>query len=412
MNKFLALLFLTFVFMPGSASAQKIIDQFKKPLPEVAAMKTEDFRAATKTIKDKPGGDPDLEYLMRLPKDWERAEVSGSDQFSLTERVLSDVAKFYSPAPASALGGGQDIAAAARETQSWLSRGTSLVDRSYLLIRVSKPGHTITAHDWLIQYLLANKFNFRGMAAYDDSHAEVLYVKLDNNVSYVVRGVVYINGGKVIFAEYYMPYEKWEESKVLQAQVMDSFVMKNPREGDSEIINTHQFLDVDQVRYPQSWTLKVMPIRSVERMQAKLFNFGIAIENEKETQKLNGRIDVDLISVFVAEALENETDRHRQTLADQGLILGAQIEKPEDLVYNPNFDFAETTVYESNDQTHKLVDYEFWITVASMGDYYYFITLLTPSRDGDYFLWAKNKQHYKIVVNSISPRTDLKKGQD
>jgi len=37
------------------------------------------------------------------------------------------------------------------------------------------------------------------------------------------------------------------------------------------------------------------------------------------------------------------------------------------------------------------------------GEYYYFVTLLTPSRDEDYYSWARNTQTFRVLVENIQP---------
>lgn len=388
---------LSLLVLPASGSASKIItEQFNKPMPEVKLAPEADFMAETKEVSEKPGDDADFEYAIRVPKSWTRAESGSFERFTVADKVLREFAKFYSPAPAGVTDG------IAEMTRTSDARNAPLSDRSYLLMRAAGLGYTMTAHEWFMQYLLANKFNLQGMAKHGDNMAEALYVVLsDSNESYVVRGMARINGGKLVFAEYYVPIEKWEAGKTMQAQVLHSLAMKNPRKGDVEPLSSYEFLDIEEIRYPSSWTLRTAPLRSVDRMEAQLFNIGKTVTAGKETETLQGRIEVDMIAAHTVSSLDTETENQRRDLEDQGLNLGEIIEQPEDFILNPVFDFAETTVYESSDNKGKFIGYEFWMTVVSVDDYYFVITLLTPSREVDYFLWAKNKHHYKIVINSI-----------
>lgn len=399
-------LLLLLVF-PVSGSAESITEQFNKPMPEVKLLPEADFLATTKEMSEKPGGDADLEYSIRIPKSWSRVESGSFERFTVADKVLREFAKFYSPAPAGVTDG------VAETTRTSNARNAPLSDRSYLVMRAGGLGYTMTAHEWFMQYLLANKFNLQGMVEHDEGMAEALYVVLSgSNESYVVRGVARINGGKLVFAEYYVPMEKWEAEKVTQAQVLQSLVMKTPRKGDIEPVSSYEFLDIEEIRYPSSWTLRSAPLQSVDRMEARLFNIGKAVTGGKETETLDGRIDVDMIAAHAINSLEKEMEDQKRDLEDQGLNLGKIIEQPEDFILNPVFDFAETTVYESSDNKGKFIGYEFWITVVSVDGYYFFVTLLTPSREGNYFLWAKNKQHYRIVINSIRQNGKNKAAQE
>lgn len=380
---------------PGLAQ-QSIIAQFKKPMPDVGSIPEADFTAATREMSERPGKDPDLEYVIRLPANWTRVENGQEDRFVLADKIMGEFAKFYSPAPA----GIQEGASG----DLLKMEVAPLSDRSYVLMRAGKIAYTMSAHEWFMQHLLANNYTLQGMTEHGEYAAEALYVVLaENRMSYAVRGMARINGGKLIFTEYYMPIEKWEGEKALQAQVIQSFTMKNRKVSPIEPLSAYRFLDIEEVSYPSSWTLQTSPIRSVDRMKIKLLNIRKAIESDKEVQKLDGRMDVEMISTHTSKDLDQEIERQKESLDEQGLILGKVIESPENFILNPTFDFAETTVYESSDNQAKFIGYEFWSSVVSADDYYFFITLLTPSREADYFLWAKNRQHYKLLIDSIKP---------
>lgn len=394
-----AVLFSLCFFWSASGVAQAIVEQFKIPMPEIALMPEESFRMQTKEVSEKSGREADLEYSIRIPKGWSRREGENADRFAIAGRILGEIAKFYSPAPAGAGAGG-----VSEENTGMMRIEEPLSDRSYILMRAGGLAYSMSAHEWFMQYLLANKFNLQGMVEHDERSAEALYVTVDNNVSFAVRGLARVNGNKIIFTEYFVPLEKWEDEKVMQAQVLRSLTMKNDRVAEVEPMLSYKFLDLEEIKYPASWSLRTVPIRSIDRMSLKLFNLGLTIDEMSEKQKLDGRIDIEMVSVYATEDLDAEIDRHRRDVEEQGFVLGRIIESPEDFILNPAFDFAETTVYESNDTASKLIGYEFWITIVSINDYYYFLTLLTPSREADYFLWAKNKRHYKLLIDSIKPR--------
>jgi hypothetical protein len=122
--------------------------------------------------------------------------------------------------------------------------------------------------------------------------------------------------------------------------------------------------------------------------------------------RLDGKIEIDMVSIYATETMEEAVEEYRADLVKSGLAVGGFIETPADFVMNPYFDFAETNVYKAHDSENKMIDYEFWQTVTSAGDYYYFVSLLTPARDQDYFMWARNTQTYKLVIDMIEIEQD------
>ena len=71
--------------------------------------------------------------------------------------------------------------------------------------------------------------------------------------------------------------------------------------------------------------------------------------------------------------------------------------------YNKDFSFAATEVYKGIDSTNDSVDYELWFTVLVSGNYYFFLTLLTPARSESYVTWARNTEAYKLIIENTAP---------
>ena len=129
-------------------------------------------------------------------------------------------------------------------------------------------------------------------------------------------------------------------------------------------------------------------------------------EGAKGKLTLNGKMEIKLVSMFSAESLNAEKEKMKAELESTGLSMGTLIEKKEDFKFNPAFTDTVVEAYDAIDSGNNLVSYELWFTMMQSGDYYYFITLLTPARDEDFFIWSRNTQTYKVVISQIAPQEE------
>jgi hypothetical protein len=288
----------------------------------------------------------------------------------------------------------------------------TLTERSRMQIHALGLDYQMTAQQWLMQHMLLKGYNVQGIEIHGEKSAEALYVLIENAESYVVRSLAILNGKRVIFLEYYIPIDRWHDEKIVQEQVVKSFALKQNVEESVEPLEVYKFLDIAVVQYPVTWKLVAQPIKTIERMKIKMLNLGKSQGEYEVKTKLDGKIEVEMVSAFTSETLEQEIERYRTDLDKSGLAVQDFVEAPEDFVLNPHFDFAETNVYKAADSENKLIDYEFWQTVLSSGDYYYFVSLLTPARDQDYFIWSRNTETYKMILGLMKPQEETMTDDD
>ena len=257
--------------------------------------------------------------------------------------------------------------------------------------------------------LLANGYNIRGLEATTPYQADALYVYIKDSISYVAHSRAIVNGTKVLFAQYHVPVDRYHEEKVDMTHVIKSFAIKKRIEETVEDMEKYQFLDIAEFQYPVSWKLRSLPIRSIDRMKVELFNIR-SIETGwygKSDTRLDGQIDVNLVSIFASETLEEEFDLFKGEVENKGLTMGEVLEERDDFLFTDDFDFVDTKVYSVTGQEGNMVEHELWVTIMLAGEYYYFVTLFTPSRDHDYFLWARNVESYKLVTRNLRPQEDI-----
>ena len=378
--KFLMLVLLLCVSQP--VFAQKVTEQFKKPLKSFELTPKKEFLAETDLISETMAQDETMSYQIRVPKNWKKSDKNNFDNIVVSDRILAELGKYFGP--------------------------PALNARSRIEVEAAGLEYQMSAEQWIMQYLLHNGYNSNGMKVHDTKRAEALYVLIEDGDSLVVRAVAQINGPNVLFAQYFVPVERYHEEKATQVRVLDSFQPTKVSNKLAQEMKTFQFLDLATMQYPETWTLRTLPIRSIDRMKLEILNT-VDMEDVylNVTTRLDGQVDVEMVSVYATDTLEEEIERYKASMAERGLILGEHLETRDDFLFGDRFDFVDANVYRLTDENNRLTEFEGWITVMSAGEYYYFISLVTASRDQDYALWARNSETYKLMASLVEPNLSI-----
>jgi len=356
--------------------AQKIVDAMKKPMPEIVVMPEEEFNKISTLHKAVPMGQEGLAYSIRLPKKWSRHENISLSNFSLNNKVLAEVDRFYGP--------------------------PRLGERSYFSVQAIELDYKLTAEQWLMLHMLENGFTLEGMRTVDDKRVEVIYVLMDRDVTFIVTAVAQISGKRVVFSQYVVPVEDWQKEASAAQRVMASFQLETIDEGFVEPMTPYQFLDVCEVKYPDSWELKARPLRSADRMSIELLN----IEKKNQYSRiriLKGKMEVHLATEYIVDDIDDEISDFIKSMSVGNLVIQDEIQEFEDFTVDEDMEVLEVKAYEALDKSQERTDYEYWLAVLYSNEYYYFISLLTPSRDADYMNWARNTQTFRVLVQHTRP---------
>jgi hypothetical protein len=376
---FAAMICTAVLLMAGTAPAQKFLENYKVPMPEIPLMAQPDFEATTQAFTETPFNDKALAYTIRMPKDWAKQRDVSLSNSKIGNKILGELVRFYGP--------------------------PQLGERSYMNIQALKLDYQLTAEQWFIQYLLANSYTVQGIKTYDDNRVEALYVYVVRDVTYVVRAMVQLNGTRAVLAQYYVPAENWEAEKQLQAQCIGSFNLLNKVEEVIEQMENYHFLDIAEVAHPISWETKSDKLMSIDRMAVTFLNVASKEKKKNVNYKLlNGKISVQLVSYHDMVSIAEEINRYKADIRKSGMLIGDFLETKEDFKLQPAMTAVPAEVYEATDTGNEGLGYELWFLLMESGDYYYFVTLLTPSRDEDYFLWSRNTQTFRVIARTITPQ--------
>lgn len=362
---FMALAF----FLPCHAFAQTLdIDKIVN-IASSEFLSDEAFAAQTDLLEETPFGDDDLAFSVRLPKEWKPNIKMPIDMLGEKEgaSLLGIVARYVSPA------------------KDYL--------RSTFYLETIQLDYNIPIKYWFTSYVLARGYSLEAVTIHSNKKIEAIYVEVDGDNSYAVRLLALNNGGRMVLVRYRTPMAQYEAEKQMQAQVLSSFSLLKSQAGGAEEIKTHAFLSESYFDYPGTWKLIPTKVHSISRMQASL-------AQGKNLKRLDGQISIFLASQYEKTSLKNEVRLFKDKLNIKNYKLGGYIEK-QDLIYDESMVFGVTEVYEMTPTVPTQVEYELWVSVMQNDDYYYLVSLLTPSRKNELYKWARNVEAYKTVVGSM-----------
>jgi hypothetical protein len=366
------MLFVLCMFMTGIQNAYGLEVRDIPPLENTEKISDEAFLMLTREIESDPDQDPNLAFKMRIPKDWQSSDDVGLRNFMLSSKVFGEIARYFSP--------------------------PSLDLRSSLSVSAMEMDQRIKAKNWFLHYVFTQGYTLEGMRVDSDDKVFAQYVLIEDDVPYTVHAVAISSGRRVIIAQYYVPYALMDRNDGLHKRVMESFELINPNDNDAMIFDTYTFLDFVKFDYPSNWELRTPQIRDIERMDATLIN----ILND---QQMNGKISVSLLSHAIPNLNINEEVKkaHTAFIETTNFELGDMVETIDTYNFHESVESGVVEVYNLYPQNN-FVGYEYWFAFLNDQDYYYYvITMVTPARSADFYVWAQNIEIFQFIVESIRP---------
>ncbi len=361
----------------GAYAQESQIKGFKDLPSYMKEANLAEFEKATELIEEKPRGDRFLEFEVRIPKNWKRvgeriddSDVNNGGDVKLSRRILGRLVKYY-------------------------GAGTFAAP-SHFDVQAIELDQQITAKNWFLGYLQSNSYTLQGLKVFNNQKVEALYVLVEDAVSYVVRTTATINGPRMVLASYYLPEEAWMKERALQEYVLGSFRFLEPEQVKLQPTRTYTFLDLLRFDYPSSWRLLAPDINNIDSMNVRLVN-------SKDTKTLVGEINARIVSTELETSLPQELNLLKENIMSMGLEVGELLETPANYKFQPQVTFARVEVYNAKARSNNVQDHEYWLAVMAEDRYYYIISMLTPSRDNDFYNWASNTEAFQLIIESIRP---------
>jgi hypothetical protein len=336
---------------------------------------SEEFDKKTKIVhEDAPYSEKLLSYELRLPRSWtdnvQQPPVEASIG-SLSDTVLGLLGR-YIGSPVNLM-------------------------RSYITVEGQGMTYEISAMHWFLNFILLNGFSLTAMTEKSPQEIEALYVEVQKDQTFIVRTRVVVNGNRLMMIRYYLPQDNYEIEKEQQARVIASFSPTDPTRERIEKQETYGFLDQSYFNYPQSWRLKERSILSIERMSALLF------QERKDGKEsiLEGHIKINVISRLLKTTLSQEIAAFRKALNIKDYEIGDLLDVVE-YKYDPTVKYGKAQIYKlvPADPTN-MKSYEFLVTVMQGDEFFYITSMITPSREQDFYSWARNMEAARIINESM-----------
>ncbi len=382
------IIFAAFLFllsgMNSNAYAEVRSFAAAKPLPVVDFMSPQEFEDKTIFVRNKFPEDTDLAYEVRVPNGWTEIKIDSAG-LSLSSKLLNTLAEY----------------------ESLIEKRAK---KSRLTIQAVELESPATPERWLLEYMLSLGYHVEYMGIHSGSRAEAVIAYIERGQSYVLRAIVEINGMKAMLATYSMPVESWAEESVMQAQVLDAFTVLNAVARPVENFQRYNFLSAAEMKYPLDWRLKAPPIESADRMEVNILNVPNLSDALRQSGDINGRVEVSLVSVYGTKNLEEELERQKKKFKTYNFeyTKSYEVEIKSVFYINSAFEFAKIRAYRTPIARRRSMENELWLGIMAAGDYYYFVKMLTPSRDSDYYLWLRNVEVFKMVLEGLTPNLKTK----
>ena len=234
------------------------------PLNRDIDLQRKTFDSQTNIINETPFNDPSLAFTVRLPKDWKKLNA-GKSEFDGTSAadILGTLSEYVSPA--------------------------NVDERSKFRIRAGMLPFTISARNWLLNYIVSNNYTLQGLDEVSPTRIAAQYVYIESGTQYVSRAVAQISGSKIILAETVMPISLWATERDKAVWSMVSFKVNAPSAKPIEENLSYSFDDIAKFSYPKSWLLYTEPVDSIERMNAVLVNIKVVPKGAKSKAQKNWR---------------------------------------------------------------------------------------------------------------------------
>lgn len=353
----------------SSLWAQDFYEEFtEKPMPKIEEIAEEAFWEISSFHDEAPYGDEVLSYQVRLPSTWMKAQEQEIDGSVVVRNILREIARFDGPIKKNL--------------------------RAKFVIKAEELAYQSTALQWFMQYSRLNALTIQGLEVIDDSSLDALYVQIEDGISYIVRSRIKINAKTLLLAQYSIPAQHWSEDKAIQLASMKSFVLKEEKQESVELFKYYHFSDIAEFKYPISWVLQDYPSRSAQRFRASIHKIG-------EHDVLKAKIDIHLIARSDSESLADEIGILNKTLNKEGLYLKDVIEVLEGVKIDESLQRAGSEIYQIQTLEKDKINYEMALSILGNKDYYIFVSILSPSRQEDFFLWSQNIEIYKLILQAV-----------
>lgn len=366
---------------------QKFKRENKNKLPSGTALSKKEIDEKTKVTQQVPFGDKELEFRVRLPKDWVMSEFAryglpGEEKYA----VLTNIARYFGPAIEDA--------------------------RPFMWVEVERQKRYMTSEAWARAYMIKRGIAPQAIQITSTTEVQVLYVDVRDFRTYAVRTLFKVVGDTMVMVSFGVPIQSYKEFKDIMAVSLNSFYILRPNEREIEEIKSYRLLNVLKFKYYNSWLPRNEYSDSTLHPSIELHSPQLV--NNERNDLLQGLIMVNIWR----KSEQFSPESNMQVITDRLQELSMTLKEPLSPAKNlPVFNgyskivqapyYAQVATYVRKDQfdivksDQSKTRQEVWITTLDNGYYVAYLTLITPLQPTNYVIWAQNMAAYDLLMKTI-----------
>jgi len=238
-------------FAPGHARASLLGDLFAKKqvdAPPLYPIQHEDeFLEVAKAYHVTPYNDPELEFEIWVPQDWEYQETAQAhDTLSSSHDLMGDLARWKSP----------------------------IINTMQAVVTVQsiKLDREISAENWLRKYILENNYDMEAITSDNEKKASASCTSAVDGRSSYSYITVQINGNNAVIVRFEAPLPLKEAMAPVGKMILDKFKFILETDRPIEAQKIFSFADAVKFKYPESLIPKQVDVKDTRHMSMQLYN--------------------------------------------------------------------------------------------------------------------------------------------
>lgn len=336
-------------------------------LPDGHSMSIDTFLEESQEFKHVNEERKYLNYRIFLPKTWESGFSNQQDVGRFNPNFLTDLGRYISPPYGD--------------------------KRAFVSVQATVLRYESFAEDWLRNQILLNGYSVNAINVVSNNEVDALYSAFEGNITYAVRGRVIIDGNLLYFVRYALPIEYFSQRADHQHHVVHSFKLLNPIGGSIEKSRRFALLDVLSLDYPASWVIKNPELKKLDHLKVDLYRL-------EQDNLILGRVGIEALEKTPDLDLSSHVQRILKGLEEKGVKV-EELKTQTSAQLPAKFSGGVVEVYSTYRPTIEGIEQEFWFSLFQDKDYYFFFTMLTPTREASYEEWSRNRAVFIKLLNRL-----------
>ncbi len=312
---------------------------------------------------------PELEYVITLPKDWQMESVADTlpqNDSVTTQKILEDVTRFKSP-----------------------YIGTSQLTTT---VQIMVLDHEISARNWLKNHIIVSGYAPDGDITYNGtSRASAAFYYTLNGVSFYSYAAAQITGNHILVARFDIPASMKEPLNFFQKKSIDSFKVLYPKDDPIEPQLTFTVADAVKFNYPSSWDTTGTNLKDLNRLTVRL-------NNRDFSGTLQGLIQTVAVRRTRSTQILDEVENIKKYFTGLGFNI-VEMTESKTAPASKRFIFNRYEIYKIQKEGQNVQE----LHLAALGDssWYVLSYMVTPQESDNLYTWGRNTRTFDLLMKSL-----------